>query len=53
MQTGNGTKEQDGALKRVILLQSLIQTHILKVHTTITIQWDGKEEIITKATGTE
>jgi hypothetical protein len=38
MQTENGTKELDGALTRVILLQSLIQTHILKVHTTITIQ---------------
>jgi len=33
----NGTREPDGVLILATLLQSLIQTHILKVHTTITI----------------
>ena len=51
MQTINGTKELDGAFKKVILLQSLIQTHILKVHTTITIVLDGKQ--VTRLTGIE
>lgn len=47
----NGTKEPDGVFKKVILLQSLIQIHILKVHTTITIVWDGEQ--VTRVTGIE
>lgn len=48
----NGTRGLDGVLKLVLLLQSLIQIHILKVHITITIILDGNTGII-KLTGTE
>jgi len=51
IQTINGTKEPDGVLKLVILLQSLIQTHILKAHTTITIVLVGEQ--VTRLTGIE
>jgi len=47
----SGTKELDGVLKQEILLQSLIQIHILKVHITTTILWDG--DTVAKATGIE
>ena len=46
----NITKEPDGVLKLVILLQSSIQILILKVHITTMIPWDG--DMVAKATGT-
>ena len=45
----NGTKEQVGDSMVETSLQSLIQTHILKVHTMTMITWDGA----IKTTGTE